>query len=159
VGEETAIELAHFIDSESRHHPLTMAEVIQIGTSFTPEKLKEIEGFGEKVAVEVAEWFHRDVNHEFLEKLEKVGIKIATEKKIENPNIAGKNFVVTGTLETMSRDQAKDKIRLAGGKIQGAVSKTTSYLVCGANPGSKYDNAKKLGVPVLNEQEFLAMLK
>lgn len=159
IGEETAIELAHFIESEAKHHPLTLAEVIQIGTSFTPEKLKEIEGFGAKVAVEAAEWFHKEANHEFLEKLQKHGIQIITVEKKLNPAISGKNFVVTGTLNVMSRDDAKKKIREAGGKIQGTVGKTTDYLVCGGSPGSKLDNAKKLGTAVLDEQEFLKLLQ
>jgi DNA ligase (NAD+) len=158
VGEETAIELAHFIDSESKHHPLTLAEVIQIGTSFTADKLRQIEGFGIKVADETADWFHKDSNHQYLEKLEKVGIKLITKEKTLNPNISGKTFVVTGSLEKMSRDEAKQKIREAGGKVQGTVTKNTNVLVCGRNPGSKFETAKKLGVQIMEEEEFMGIL-
>ncbi len=158
VGEETAIELAHHIESERKHDPLTLAEIIQIGTTFTVEKLKEVEGFGKKVAEEVEAWFHREANQQLLMKLEKVGVKLVPFNRNLNPKIAGKSFVVTGTLEKMSRDEAKDMIRRAGGKVQASVSKATDYLVCGENPGSKLDNAKKLEVAVLDEKDFLKMV-
>ena len=67
--------------------------------------------------------------------------------------------IVTGTLASMSRDEAKEKIRAAGGKVAGSVSQATSYVVAGAEPGSKYEKAKKLGVKILNEKDFLALLK
>ena len=158
VGEETAMDLAGFIESERRHAHFTIAELIQIGSSFTPEKLREIEGFGEKVANEVANWFKSEKNRQFLEKLDRVGIKIMAEVKGEQ-KLAGKSFVVTGTLAGMSRDEAKERIRQLGGKVQGAVSGKTDYVVCGENPGSKYEKAKKLGVPVIDEKEFLEMVK
>jgi DNA ligase (NAD+) len=158
VGEETSIELAHYIESERRHANFTIAELIQIGTSFTAEKLKEIEGFGEKVAVEAANWFHQEKNQRFLEKLDRVGVKIIAEFRGEQ-KLQGKSFVVTGTLSSMSRDEAKEKIRRLGGKVQGSVSAKTSYVVCGEKPGSKYDNARKLGVSILDEQQFIELLK
>ncbi len=71
----------------------------------------------------------------------------------------GMTFVLTGTLETMSRDDAKEKINALGGKVSGSVSKNTSYVVAGSDPGSKYDNAQKLGVKILDEKEFLKILK
>jgi DNA ligase (NAD+) len=157
VGEETAIELAHFIESERRHEQFTIAELVQIGSSFTAEKLREIEGFGEKVAREVADWFAQEKNRAFLEKLDRVGVKVAAEIKGEQ-KFAGKSFVVTGTLSGMSRDEAKEKIRMLGGKVQGAVSAKTDYVVYGENPGSKYDKAKKLGVAVIDEAEFKKMI-
>jgi len=156
VGEETAIALAQYFEAERRHDNFTIAELIQIGTSFTAEKLREIEGFGEKVAEETANWFHQEKNQRYLEKLDRVGIKIISEYRGEQ-KLQGKSFVVTGTLSSMSRDEAKEKIRQLGGKIQGAVSAKTSFVVCGENPGTKFDNAKKLGVPILDEKQFLEM--
>lgn len=156
VGEETAVDLAHYFISEKRHDPFSLAEVIQIGSGFTAEKLREIEGFGEKVAHEVAQWFQQEKNQAFLQRLQNVGITLQVEATV--PRIlAGKSFVVTGTLSSMSRDQAKEKIRKLGGKVQSSVSKSTNYVVCGENPGSKYDKAKKLEVAILTEDEFLKM--
>jgi DNA ligase (NAD+) len=158
VGEETAIELARYIESERRHASFAMPELIQIGTSFTPEKLKQIEGFGDKVAEETANWFINEKNQAFLAKLDKVGIKINAEYRGEQ-KLLGKSFVVTGTLKTMSRDEAKERIRKLGGRVQGAVSSKTNYVLCGENPGSKYDKAKKMGLKIIDEQQFLEMTK
>jgi len=158
VGEETAIELARYIESERRHASFTMPELIQIGTSFTPEKLKQIEGFGDKVAEETANWFINEKNQAFLAKLDKVGVKINAEYRGEQ-KLLGKSFVVTGTLKTMSRDAAKERIRKLGGRVQGAVSSKTNYVLCGENPGSKYDKAKKMGLKIIDEQQFLEMTK
>ena len=72
---------------------------------------------------------------------------------------AGKTVVLTGTLSSMSRDEAKAKIRREGGDVSGSVSKETDYVVAGENPGSKFTDAKKLGVKILNEEEFLRIMK
>ncbi len=158
VGEETAIELAHYFIAEKHHANLSIAELVQIGTSFSAEKLREIEGFGEKVAEEVAIWFHQQKHQKFLEKLAKVGVTPVIEETKVKQILSGKSFVVTGTMKSMSREEAKEKIRQYGGKVQGSVSSKTAYLVCGKNPGSKLTDAKKLGVPVLDEKEFLKMI-
>jgi DNA ligase (NAD+) len=158
VGEETAIELARFFESEKHHAHLTIPEIIQIGTSFTPEKLREIEGFGEKVALEVSEWFQQEKHQKFLEKLAKVGVEIKEEETHLEQKLKGKSFVVTGTLSAMSRDEAKERIRSLGGKVQGSVSEKTDFLVCGENPGSKFEKAEKLKVEILHEEQFLKLL-
>jgi DNA ligase (NAD+) len=72
--------------------------------------------------------------------------------------VTGKTFVVTGTLSTLGRDEAKELIRISGGKVAGSVSKKTDFVVVGDNPGSKYETAKELGIMTLSEEEFLAML-
>jgi DNA ligase (NAD+) len=77
----------------------------------------------------------------------------------QNSKITGKTFVLTGTLETMSRDEAKEKIREAGGDVSGSVSKNTDYVVAGENAGSKEEKARELGVKIISEKEFVAMLK
>ena len=122
------------------------------------EKLEEIEGFGEKIAKEIIHWFNESKNIDFLKKLGHVGMEIERETASTSQKLSGKHFVVTGTLSGMSREDAKAKIREAGGKIQSAVSAKTDYVVCGKNPGSKYDKAKKLNIPLLDEEKFLKML-
>lgn len=94
-----------------------------------------------------------------MKKLEKVGITLEKATQNASSKLTGKSFVVTGTLATMSRDEAKNKIRENGGKIQGSVSAKTDYVLCGENPGSKFDKAKKLDIKILDENEFIKMLK
>ena len=159
VGEETAIELSNFIESEEGKEELTISKVLILMHRTGMEKLREIEGFGEKVADEIIRWFQEEKNIEFLKKLEKIGIEVTRETKISSSRFKEKSFVVTGSLSTMSRDEAKKAIREHGGKVQGAVSGKTNYLVYGEKPGSKYDKAKKLGVSMIDEQEFIKMLK
>lgn len=179
VGEETAIELANFIETElhelpENHHAegghdrghaagssqaFTLSAVLRLMHRVNAEKLMEIEGFGEKLAEEVVNWFHNEKNIDFMKKLEKVGMTLLPENQRASSILSGKHFVVTGTLNTMSRDEAKEKIRKNGGKIQGAVSNRTDYVLCGESPGSKADKAKKLGIKIITEEDFLKMLK
>ena len=153
VGEETAEDLAeHFRDLEK----IAAAPV---------EELQAIYGVGEKVAPEIYHWFRDQHNKSFLKRLLKQ-VKIIsparTVLKNQNPRtvlaVTGKSFVLTGTLETMSRDEAKKKIKALGGEVHGSVSLKTSYVVAGAEPGSKYDEAEKLGVKILDEKEFLKLI-
>jgi DNA ligase (NAD+) len=158
VGEETAIELAHFIEAEKMNEQLTIPEIVQIGTALRTDQLEQIEGFGNKVAKSVCDWFHNEKNQQFLEKLNRVGVRLVAKQKLLEQKLSGKAFVVTGSLSQMSREEAKTIIRQMGGKIQGSVGAKTDFLVCGENPGTKAVNAKKLSVPILTEQEFLKMV-
>lgn len=158
VGEETALELAHFIEADNHGKDLAITELILQMHRFSVEKLQEIDGFGEKVSQEIFNWFNDHKNIELLKKLEKVGVTLAKTTTAVSSNLQGQHFVVTGTMKSLSRDQAKQKIREHGGKIQGAVSAKTDYLVCGENPGSKFEKATKLGIKILNEEEFLKLL-
>ncbi|MCA9374296.1 NAD-dependent DNA ligase LigA [Candidatus Peregrinibacteria bacterium] len=157
VGEQMAQQLAHYIETESHGRKVTFPEIIQIGTSMKPEKLENIEGIGIKVATEICKWFQTESNQEFLDKLDKLGVTIASEEKGEQ-KFAGKSFVLTGTLETMSRDEAKKQIRAMGGRVQSSVSEKTDYVIAGEKPGSKYDKAKKLKVEILDEDAFRNLL-
>jgi DNA ligase (NAD+) len=96
-----------------------------------------------------------------LENLERAGVIVEAMPKIENrkSKIAGKTFVITGSLESMSREAAKERIRERGGEASESVGAKTNYLVAGSEPGSKYEKAKKLGVPIVGEKEFLELLK
>jgi DNA ligase (NAD+) len=159
IGEETAIELAHYIEHEKKSQNLTIQELIQIGTGLRPDRLQEVEGFGEKVAKAVCEWFHSEKNQQFMEKLARVGVTLKSEQKMQEQKLQGKSFVITGTLKTLSREDAKKMIRDLGGKVQGAVSSNTEYLLCGENAGSKLNEAKKLDIKILSEEEFLGLIK
>ena len=88
----------------------------------------------------------------------RLGVKIKNQAKKTSNKLDNKTFVLTGELETLSRNEAKDKIRKLGGKVSSSVSRETDFVVLGDKPGSKYDKAKKLGVPIISEEEFLKML-
>lgn len=118
------------------------------------EEIAAVHGLGDVVAHSVAEWFADRTNAEILDRLLKHLVIAAVPKKHVGGALEGKTFVLTGALAQMTRDEAKDAIRVRGGKIAESVSKKTDYVVAGADPGSKLDTARKLGVKVLNEQEF-----
>jgi DNA ligase (NAD+) len=104
-------------------------------------------------------WFSRPYNKKLLEKFMAAGLTVRPEQGTAGGPLSGKTFVVTGTLSGMSRDEAKDRIRAAGGTVSESVSKKTSYVVAGEAPGSKLETAQKLGVPVLDEDGFRKLLK
>ena len=122
------------------------------------ESLSNIDGIGEKVALSIFNYFRNENNIKVLEELKNCGV-IPTESVLKNSDkLSGKSFVLTGTLSSMTRDEAGEKIKMEGGKVSSSVSKNTSYVVVGENPGSKLDKAEKLGVTILNEDDFLALL-
>lgn len=144
VGEETAIDLAqHF-----SHKKLRKASV---------EDLTQIDGVGEVVAQSIVDWFADQENSDLVDRL--LTHVTVEEPKKASGSLTGKTFVLTGTLETMTRDEGKEHIRAAGGKIASAVSKATDYVVAGENPGSKFDKAQTLGVTVLSEAEFVKLVQ
>jgi DNA ligase (NAD+) len=157
VGEETAILLAR--EADSRKAIKKPAELFEILEKLSIEDLQNIPDVGPKVAEDIHAWFHNLHMKKFVERLDRAGIMIEAPKGGRLPQkLAGKTFVLTGTLESMSRDEAKEKIRALGGNVSSAVSKKTDYVVAGAEPGSKYDDAKKLGVKILDEKELLRIL-
>jgi len=147
IGEETAIDLAKHFGSIKK---IKEAEL---------EEFDKILDIGPVVAKSIYEWFQDKENIKFVERLEK-SVKIINYKiQAKNYKLAGKMFVLTGTLEKMSRDEAKQKIRELGGDVSESVSSKTSYVVLGKDPGSKAERAQKLGVEVLNEKQFLDLIK
>jgi DNA ligase (NAD+) len=159
VGEETARLLAQTI-SNFQFPIFKPTDVIKALHKFSLEQLQEISDIGPVVAKSIYNWFHEKRNIKLLEKLDKNGVQILEEKiSIVSRKLAGKSFVLTGGLESMSRDEAKEKIRALGGEVSESVSKKTDYVVAGSEPGSKYEKAKKLGVKVLSEEEFLDLTK
>ena len=122
------------------------------------EDLTSIYGVGEVVAKSLHGWFARKENRDLVARLQKQ-VRIQEAKKVlASNNFSGKTFVLTGTLSSMSRDEAKAKILANGGQVSGSVSSKTSFVVAGENPGSKIDEAARLGVKVLSEAEFLKLL-
>ena len=167
VGEETAHALTEKLVGNTILSPKDVLKTFQ---KMTMEELQNIPDVGPKVAESIHSWFREKRNVALLEKLDKAGIHIekqearskrqSREPAAEGKQVlAGQTFVLTGTLESMSRDEAKEKIRAHGGDVSESVSKKTSYVVVGAEPGSKADKAKKLEVKIVNEKEFLALLK
>jgi DNA ligase (NAD+) len=149
VGEETAIDLAKNFKSLDN---IRNANI---------DKLQKIKGVGDIVGESVYEWFSNKENSKLVDRLLKQ-VKIEPIARLNLANIgkfSDKSFVVTGTLSSMSRDEAKDKIRVLGGDISESVSSKTSYLIVGENPGSKFDKAKNLGVTILDEKKFIELIK
>jgi DNA ligase (NAD+) len=123
------------------------------------EQLLEVGEVGPKVAAAITEFFSESANQRLIKKLDKAGVRPTAEKRVvKSQKFAGKSFVFTGGLANRSREQAGELVQQHGGKISGSVSKKTDYVVVGTDPGSKYDKAKELGVPVLNEVEFERLL-
>ncbi len=123
------------------------------------DEIVAIDGIGPVVAEAVFDWFHDKDNQELLEKFDRSGmVAVMPETKKTAQVFVGKTFVITGTLAHFSRDDAKALIKARGGKVSGSVSKKTSYLLLGDEAGSKLDDAKKLGVTILDEKAFQAML-
>lgn len=151
IGEETAIDLAKHFGSLEKIQDATLAE------------LNNIFEIGDVMAKSVYEYFQDRKNLEFIKNLLKTGVNIRRDMpwhvRTENKEISSKTFVLTGTLKTLTRDDAKEKIRAAGGNISSTVSKKTDYVLAGESPGSKYDKAKKIGVKIISEKDFLSLLK
>jgi len=161
IGEETSQLLAEQISAKLKNKSkLKAGDISGIINNLSLEDLQQIPDVGPKVAQSVYDWFRDKKNVEFLKKLEDAGIEIEIPKiEAKNMELKGQSFVLTGSMETMSREQAKEKIRELGGDISESVSKNTSYVVAGAEPGSKLEKAKRLNVKIINEQEFLTLIK
>ena len=123
------------------------------------EQLADVEGVGPTIAAALREWFEVDWHRAIVDKWRAAGVRMADERDTDiTPTLAGLTIVVTGSLTGFSRDEAKEAIIVRGGKAAGSVSKKTSFVVAGDAPGSKYDKAVELGVPILDEDGFRALL-
>jgi DNA ligase (NAD+) len=117
----------------------------------TAEELERAEEVGPRISLAIVDFFARPANRELIEHLKAVGVNMTAEKKLRTSQLEGLTIVLTGTLPSLSREDAKAMIEAAGGKVSGSVSKKTSYVVAGEEAGSKLDKARELGVPVLDE--------
>ena len=147
VGERTAELLATEFGS---------MEAIENASQADLERVQEV---GPKVAAAVHEFFENEQNRELIRRLTALGLKMTAEKKVRTTQLEGLIFVLTGTFPTLSREEAKEKIEAAGGKVSGSVSKKTSYVVAGEEAGSKLDKAKELGIPVIDEAALFALME
>jgi DNA ligase (NAD+) len=124
----------------------------------TPEELERVNEVGPRVAQAITEFFAEEKNRELVNRLRAAGLTFNAEKRRKTSQLDGLTFVLTGTLPSLSREDAKAKIEAAGGRVSGSVSKKTSYVVAGEDAGSKLEKANELKVPVLDEAALLAML-
>ncbi len=146
VGEETARDLAQSFQTLPR---LMNASL---------EEINSLYGVGGIVAESIVEYFSNAENRHAIAQLTKYVTVLELKRKDTKQTLLGKKFVLTGTLDTLSRDIAKEKILALGGEVSGGVSKKTDYVVAGENPGSKYDDAQAFGIPVLDEKAFLTLI-
>jgi len=146
VGERTAELLAEEFGS------------IEALEAATAEELERVEEVGPRISQAILEFFAQPANLALIQSLKDAGVNMTAEKKQRSAQLAGLTFVLTGTLPTLTRDEAKARIEAAGGKTAGSVSKKTSYVVAGEDAGSKLDKARGLQVPVLDEAGLLALL-
>jgi DNA ligase (NAD+) len=146
VGVQTAIDLAN--------HFHTLEKLSEA----TIDELSQVEGIGEVVAESIVEWFERPANKKLLAKFKKLGVWPESAQPVKGP-LTGKSFVITGGLESMSREEAAERIRAKGGTFQSSVGSETDYLVVGANVGeNKLKKASDLGTKQISETELLKLL-
>jgi DNA ligase (NAD+) len=147
VGERTAKLLAEEFGS---------LEALRAATA---EELERVEEVGPRISQAILEFFAQPANEALVETLRAAGVEMTAEKKQRTAQLAGLTFVLTGTLPTLTREEAKARIEAAGGKTAGSVSKKTSYVVAGEEAGSKLEKALELKIPVLDEAGLLLLLE
>lgn len=147
VGGQTAADLAEHFGSLEKLQKADLSE------------LQKVDGIGKIVAESVADYLIDAHHQDLIEEYKKNGVKIKPTARKTSNKLEGKTFVFTGGLETITRDDAKELVRKHGGKASGSVSKSTDYVVAGEEAGSKLDKAMALGVTVLSEKAFLAMIR
>ncbi len=146
VGAKTALDIAQHFHTLDRFLKASSEDIMAVA------------GIGEVVGKSVAQWLTSEKNHQLVRNLLKAGVEVEREAGPSQGKFANTTWVITGTLESMSREQASEKIEALGGNVTNSVSKSTSYLVVGKEPGSKLEKARKLGVKILDESEFLKMI-
>jgi DNA ligase (NAD+) len=147
VGERTAQALADEFGSMD-----ALMEASQ-------EDLEQVNDVGPRVSESIVEFFHEKRNRNLVERLREAGLRFTAEKRRRSSKLEGRTFVLTGTLPNLTREEAKEKIEAAGGRVSGSVSKKTNYVVAGEEAGSKLDKARALGVPVIDEAALVEMVK
>ena len=158
VGEETAYDIAQAINPKSQI--LNSKQILNVLKSQTLEDWEKIRDIGPIVAKSIYDFFQDKNNINFIKRLFNAGVEIKFDKQSAiREKLKGQTIIFTGGLETLTRDEAKEKVREQGGDVSESVSKETDYVVVGFEPGSKYDEAKRLNIKILNEKEFLELIK
>ncbi len=168
VGEETALLIArnlkNFWEVGEVREVREFRDIREVFPKIKKEEWEKIKGIGEKAAQSLVSWFGDKKNLEILQKMEQSGVEVEVReigdvRDVGEGKLEGMTFVLTGELENWTRDEAKDIIRREGGSISSSVSRKTSFVLAGKNPGSKYEKAKTLGVKILDENEFDKLLE
>ncbi len=158
VGRETAEVLARRVEWKQQGDMLTPNEISTALLALSEEELFRIDGIGTAVAESLHRWIHDADNRQVLHKLQNGGLRcVVPQGSGLRPVFEGMTFVITGTLPTLGREDAKTMVKDRGGKVSGSVSKKTSFVLVGADAGSKLENAVTLGIPTLDEDAFLKM--
>lgn len=161
VGVESARALSVFLAERFRIKSKTISplKLWEMMSSLNISDLSQVPDFGVVVSKSIIDFFHSAAGARLSQKFSAVGLElILPEKTLASGFFQGRSVVLTGSLSSLTREEAKDKIRTQGGKITESVSSKTDYLIVGADPGSKFNQAKKLGVKILSESEFLVLI-
>jgi DNA ligase (NAD+) len=153
-----ALSIRHVGPSAAREIARELRSLERVSAA-TVEELAAVEGVGPTIAQSIVEWFAVDWHKEIVERWLAAGVSPTVPADTGPKPLAGLTMVITGTLNGFTRDGAKEAAQAAGAKVSGSVSKKTSYVVVGENPGSKHDKAVELGVPVLDEAGFRRLLE
>ncbi len=161
VGAETARLLGAVVGAKEKRTKIRIKDLIKSFQAITLAQLTELEDIGPVVAKNIYNFWRDPHNLALLAKFSRGGIEltIMPTKSSEERPLFGLSFVLSGTLSSLTRGEAQDRIRNRGGKVKANLSPETSFLVLGANPGTKYTKAKDLGVKIINETEFLDLIK
>jgi DNA ligase (NAD+) len=160
LGEQSSFDFAKFIlqKEELNKGGLSVYEIFEVISKLSQEEIKNIDGIGEKMGETIYSWFREEQNINFLRKLHEVEIGIEKGDWGKAGKLTGQSFVLTGTLSSMTRDQAKNLIKKEGGKVNSTITNNTDFLIAGESAGSKLSKAEKLGIKILTEEEFQELL-
>ena len=145
-------------DIKEKEEQFSILDLLETVSSFSLEEINNIDGVGEKIAGTLDGWFSDKSNQQYLEKLYRVGVTLNIEAVKTSGKLSGKSFVLTGSLESLTRDQAKALIKSNGGKIHSTITKDTNFLVVGNSPGSKLKKALDMGAEIVDEKKFRQMV-
>ncbi len=164
LGEQSSYDFSKQIakklseSNSSSKKEISISQLHKIVETFSFDDIKNIDGIGEKIGTTLFEWFNSKVHIDLLEKLDSFELKLDTGSFESDGKLSGKSFVLTGTLQDFTRDQAKELIKKLGGKVHSQLTQDTDYLVCGDEAGSKLEKAKKMGISLIDETRFKAMI-